>query len=196
MTYTEAQAYCGYPDPEQGRLSGLGQLMVLLKDGLRPEHKLLEIGAGCLNLYQFARNYCYPYLVEPNLELVDAGIEALGMHKQVPVSSNSNFRFRYGGNSAYIFAHSVLSHVSDRQLAEFMAAVQDQLAPNGVCLASIRLNFHQNCDHWAYPEPRHFSLDQVLAAAGGLKVQPCPDYRDIMMMFNKSQVHDWLRITL
>lgn len=189
MTYEEAVRYCGYSSPEAARLSGLGQFVLLLKEGLRSGISVLEIGSGCFAAGTYLADYVTRYVgIEPNEEVSNA----IGY----PIEHVSDFRSKSGEKFDFILSHSVLSHVSDSQLPEFMRAVGDQLAPGGVCLASIRLNFEQHCDDWVYPDPRMFSWEQVLDAAGGLKVERRPDYRDTMISFEPNQVHDWIRVTI
>ena len=190
MTYEEAVRFCGYPSVEACRLSGLGQFTLLLKEGMKHESSVLEIGSGCFAAGKFVADYADGYLgIEPN--------EAVAGAVGYPVEHVSDFRSTAGVKFDYILSHSILSHASDSQLPQFMQAVKDQLEPGGVCLASFRMGTQdEHHEEWVYPDPRFFSLAQIGAAAEGLNWEVVEDYRKIMTLLQEEQYHDWLRITL
>ena len=98
---------------------GAQQFCVMVSLGLREHHRLLDVGCGCLRGGRFFIPYlgpdCY-YGVEPDRELLDAGIEhELGdfwPRRKWPVFWHfDDFRLsRIPGLFNYVLAQSILTH--------------------------------------------------------------------------------------
>lgn len=121
------------------------QINYLKSAGLRPEHRLLDIGCGTLRggipliEYLNAGNYCglesrENVLAEAKLELRDSGLEnknpALVHSPNLAILELSR-KFDYG------WAFSVLIHMNDQILDDCLKLVAAHLADGGVFYANV-----------------------------------------------------------
>jgi len=205
--FKEACAYCGYHDAISWKLSGLGQLSLLIGEGMDVDSTVLEIGAGCLItgfwLLPLVAEYCF---IEPNTWLVEAAPHYQLKHL-TKMSSRTDFLFggvAFNPQFDYIFSHSVLSHASDSQLQQLMSAISKQLTSTGVGLVSLRIcddngrpAIHSYHADWSYPDSRFFTSAMVeeAASAAGLRLEWRPDWRARMIAMNDNHNHDWIRLT-
>ena len=176
--------------PESGRI----QFAILASHGLRPHHRLLELGCGTLNLarlllaYLDAGNYV---CIEPNDWLVEAALlndPALlrrAIRKRAVWLQNEHFDAREllsrdddgdddGVGFDVVWSHSILSHASAAQLPEYLDTVGQVLRPNGIALASLYLHaLHgdgtilvgdSNDENWVYPGVSTFLPSTVVDA--------------------------------
>ena len=86
-------------------------------------------------------------------------------------SSVSDFRGDQDFEVDFIFAHSVLTHVSDHELRQFMQAIADQLEPTGKALVSVVLGeTDTHAEAWTYPDFVTFSWSALIDAAAGCQL--------------------------
>jgi hypothetical protein len=99
--------------------------MLLLKEGLYPESKVLDIGCGCLRvgywLIHFLNPRCY-FGMEPNRRMLEAGIEKIlepGLIdlKRPRFDCNADFDFSvFGERFDFFVARSIWTHASKTQI--------------------------------------------------------------------------------
>lgn len=125
---------------------GLGQLTFLKKNGLRPEHKLLDIGCGSLRAgrhlvdYVDRGNY---YGVDANRSIIQAGYDVELTDEQraiLPVENlraNDRFNVDFGVKFDFAIAQSVFTHVSLNHMRLCLYRLGKVMAPGGVFFASF-----------------------------------------------------------
>lgn len=125
---------------------GRRQLMALLREGLSPEHKLLEIGCGCLRTaYWLMRlldpgGYCG---IEPARERVEWGLETLftpaeRVHKRPRFEFNADFDTGvFGERFDFVLAGSIWTHASKAHIETMLDGFARDTRPTGVFLASF-----------------------------------------------------------
>ena len=169
LTFTDAQIYVSggvSVATEKWKFSGNAQFLTLLRMGLKPHHRVLEIGCGTFNLGR----YLIPYLdtqkyvcVEPNKWLIRSSLDAMDSNNNndndsinilfnvfTALKKKIELLHRYDFNASsvvksnkdkfdFIYSHSVLSHASMSQLDAYVEISSRLLKPNGVSLASMCL---------------------------------------------------------
>ncbi len=118
---------------------------VLLHEGLKPSCRVLDVGCGALRLgywlMRFLDSGCY-FGIEPQEGMLRVGLEEIVEPEVVEraearFSSNDDFDFSvFGERFDYVFARSILTHASKRQIAAMLASFAHTSAPDGVLLAS------------------------------------------------------------
>lgn len=126
---------------------GPWQLSLLVRHGLRPDHRLLDLGCGTLRGGRFVIPYLNPggYVgVDPIASLIERAWEVvdretlwtwrptLGSLELLGESANRTFDF--------VLAQSVLNHLGRDDIVSTVARVARVLAPRGVWLATARLD--------------------------------------------------------
>jgi hypothetical protein len=165
VSFTDAQAYVSGGATfasDKWKFSGKGQFLTLRRMGLRPHHRVLEIGCGTFNLGR----YLIPYLdvknyvcVEPNEWLVVSSLDAMGFDNGsdgntfniiTALKKKIQLLYRYDFNASsvvksnadkfdFIYSHSVLSHASMSQLDSYIEISSQLLKLGGISLASMCL---------------------------------------------------------
>jgi SAM-dependent methyltransferase len=125
---------------------GRWQLDLLRQRGLRPEHRLLDVGCGAMRLGCFAIPYlddgCYHGVdaFDPYLDLAHRLAEQIPLRKRFHLLLSSEFEFeRFGGAFDYAIAQSVFTHLSAQQVDRCMAALSRVMAPGGAFLFTFLL---------------------------------------------------------
>jgi len=125
-----------------GRIS----LISLLKNGLYPESKLLDVGCGSLRggywVINFLNPNCY-YGIEPNPKRLNKGKSILGIEileeKKPQFDSNEDFNFNcFNQKFDFVFAASIWSHSSKKQIIQMLDSFVKAKAEHGVFLTSYR----------------------------------------------------------
>ncbi|WP_067432242.1 class I SAM-dependent methyltransferase [Nocardioides jensenii] len=126
-------------------LAGRKQLMTLLHHGLNPDSKVLDIGCGSLRagnwLVRLLDPGCY-YGIEPNAEMLEAGVEVLlgpdlVAAKRPTFSNRDDFSMTHFNETFDMFvARSIWSHASKAQIEAMLDGFVETAAPNGTFLAS------------------------------------------------------------
>lgn len=195
-----AKEYTGDPVSWDGR----GKLIrTFLKElGLKPEHKVLNVGCGCLSEgaplinYLDAGNYVG---LDPNGWLVESAL------LEMPELEERKPRFYYGSDFQvperdfdFVVSHSVLSHVADWQLDLALANVRPLVKQGGVWLASYRRGSDDSYSRvWQYPGISEFRFETVTGRAftHGWDVVEIPEYKERMVRRCRNDFHDWLKLT-
>jgi hypothetical protein len=139
-----AGIFLGGP-PELFETGGRLQLVALLKEGLNPSSKALDIGCGCLRggywVIHFLDAGCYCG-IEPNRAMLEAGIETIlepGLVelKRPRFACRSDFDLsQFGETFDYMIARSIWSHASKGQIATMLDGFAAHAAANGTMLTS------------------------------------------------------------
>lgn len=121
---------------ELGRL----QLEFLIKSGLMPDHKLLDIGCGSLrggvHYVKYLREGNY-YGLDINNSLIEAGrmeIEEAGLsHKKPNLAVDDRFSIdKFRSKFDYMVSVSVFTHLPVNIIVRCLSKARQSLAPNGV----------------------------------------------------------------
>jgi SAM-dependent methyltransferase len=131
---------------------GRGQLDFMIAHGLKPHHKLVDIGCGALRAgrhfvdYLDVGNY---YGVDANYDLVSLGYNKELTDEQrarLPVPHlrvNERFDVNFGVNMDFAIAQSVFTHVSLNHVILCLHRLAKVMKPGGLFFASI---FEQSDD--------------------------------------------------
>jgi SAM-dependent methyltransferase len=169
---------------EHGRL----QLDYLLRHGLRPSDRMLEIGCGNLRAgrlfidYLDTGNY-YGLDISPDILLAAlATLAEFGLQAKLPhlvVVSDLTFGFLPSAQFSVVHAHSVFSHSPIHVISECLANVGRVMAPGGI----FDFTFHRTDgdEHhllgWAY----YYRSETLLALARshGLEARVMTDWKQL-----------------
>lgn len=115
--------------PKLFETAGRIQLIVLLKEGLYPSSKVLDIGCGCLRggywLIHFLNSGCY-YGLEPNEAMIETGLRefvepSISEYKKPRFSNNDDFDFSvFNETFDFFVARSIWSHASKVQIERML----------------------------------------------------------------------------
>lgn len=130
-------------DWDQG---GEDQQAFLVKHGLQPHHKVVDIGCGALRLGRRLSEYLDPgnyYGVDANRDLITIGYNReLTDHQRsrLPIENlraNDRFDTDFGVTFDFAMAQSVFTHVSLNHVLLCLHRLEKVMAPGGVFFASI-----------------------------------------------------------
>ena len=192
-------------------LSGEIQLDILKQNGLKPHHKLLEIGSGAGHFAKQAIEYLdfsHYYGIEPNQwtmeenKIFDPVFAERLIYKDAHFNNNDQFNFSvFGVDEGYdiIFSHSILSHASEEQLEKYFRQVSEYLAKGGLVLASLHYSLDNDVEHsteWQYPGISWFNWEflEETAEKYGLEITPRPDIKEYYMSRREDDWHDWCEL--
>jgi Sulfotransferase family len=127
------------------------QLTTLLREGLYPDSKVLDIGCGCLRggywLIHFLNPDCY-YGIEPNKMMLDRGVSCLledGLvgAKRPRFDNNAEFDSSvFGVVFNFFVARSIWTHASKRQIQQMLDSFVRDTTPSASFLTSyLRTNW-------------------------------------------------------
>jgi SAM-dependent methyltransferase len=131
----------------QGDFERVGRLCVevLLKEGLRPSSRVLDVGCGALRvghwLMRFLDAGCY-FGIEPNREMLEVGLQEIVKPEVVAradahFAHNDDFDFSvFGEQFDFVLARSIWTHTSKAQIRTMLASFAATAAPGGAFLAS------------------------------------------------------------
>jgi cyclopropane fatty-acyl-phospholipid synthase-like methyltransferase len=140
---------------------GALQFCTMIELGLRDTHTMLDIGCGSLRggrlFIAYLRRGKY-YGVEPNMELVRAGIEnELGLDilkvKAPTFSDTSMFEFsKLGKEFDYLLAQSIFSHTTQDQVHLCIKEAERVMHDTSVFVANFKVGEEDYTgDSWHYP---------------------------------------------
>ena len=124
---------------------GRMQLVALLRAGMKPSSRVLDVGCGALRggywLIHFLDPGCY-HGIEPNREMLAEGIRTflepgLLARAEPSFSHNDDWDFSvFGVDFDFVMARSIWSHAAKPQIAAMLDSFSATAAPGGVMLAS------------------------------------------------------------
>jgi len=131
--------------PKDFESVGRGCLVILLKNGLYPENKVLDVGCGLLRggywLINFLNPCCY-YGIEPNQEMLEIGkLKILGREilegKKPQFDFNEEFNFDcFSQKFDFVISRSVWTHASKKQIVKMLDSFLKTKTEHGIFLAS------------------------------------------------------------
>jgi cyclopropane fatty-acyl-phospholipid synthase-like methyltransferase len=154
------------------------QIRFLRSQGLRPEHRLLDVGCGTLRGglplidYLHAEHYTgvevrANVLAEGRQELAEAGLE----HKRPALIHADDLSDLSLGEFDYVWAFSVLIHMSNDIATGCLRFVENHLAPGGVFFANVNIGERRDERWQGFPIVwRPWSFYDDLARQNGLAV--------------------------
>lgn len=117
------------------------QIEILKKTGLKPEHKLLDIGCGPLRFGSEAIQYLNEdsyFGIDPFKPYIRVGsriTKLLGIDKNYSVIESVNFEFdKFGAKFDFSVAQSVLTHLSRSQIKLCLANLKKVMRKGGTFL--------------------------------------------------------------
>lgn len=143
-------------------IMGATQFNILIRNGLREKHTILDIGCGSLRAGRFLIQYLAPghyYGIEPNEWLVETAInEEIGRDllniKHPFFSYNGDFDFsgfRFN-KFDFVIAHSIFSHAGTTQVKKCIKNVKGILNKKGKFFFTFCEGKENNKDkEWTYP---------------------------------------------
>lgn len=127
--------------------SGRAQLIALLRQGLSPRSKLLDVGCGCLRGGYWCIHFLAPggYCgIEPNREMLAVGIEELLdtdtlATKKPRFDHNDTFDFSvFGERFDFVLARSVWTHAAKPHIRTMLDQFVEHTRPGAVFLTSYK----------------------------------------------------------
>lgn len=204
--------YCG-TRPSGGRC----QLEILLREGLKKQHHVLEIGCGALMsaipIMSFLEKSHYVG-IEPNTWLIKASLQIpenqIVVDQQSPIFlQNTDFDASSLGIAFdFIFAHSIMSHAAYWQLPLFLKNCAQVLKDGGKVIFSIRLtevngfggegaSSETLSQDWVYPSCSFFDRQTVVKEARlwfrGVEYKL--EYTALLTSDCPGVCHDWFVLT-
>jgi SAM-dependent methyltransferase len=153
------------------------QIGFLKKFGLKPEHYLLDIGCGTLRggipLIGYLENGRY-FGVESRSEVLDEGRKELGeagLDNKHPVliEAEDISQVRVGQEFDYVWAFSVLIHMTDEIVNDCLKLVGGCLKPEGVFFANVNIGDAPDGNWQGFPVThRSMEFYESLCARHGL----------------------------
>ena len=142
----EKEAFLGGP-LHLFEAAGRMQLQILLKEGLYPDSKVLDIGCGCLRggywLIHFLDPGCY-FGIEPHRRMLEAGTQTIlepgHMDLKRPrFDANPDFDFSvFGERFDFLIARSIWTHASKNQIRTMLDGFIRHSKPGGAFLTSYK----------------------------------------------------------
>jgi SAM-dependent methyltransferase len=159
---------------------GALQFGVLVDQGLREEHHVLEVGCGPLRLGRIlipwldADRYC---AVDPDTKVVDQALwqevsNQMYVTKLPQFNSSDDFRFKvFGREFDFVVVHSVFIHMSLAQIRACLGEAMQVLAPGGKVLFTFKEGETEEAEGWTYPEHLTQSWGDIAAAVADAGLQ-------------------------
>jgi len=121
------------------------QIEFLLGVGLKPHHRLLDFGCGTLRGGLPLIDYLEPgnyYGLDVRIETLKEAcneLEESGLENKRPtlIHSNNPSSLTFTGGFDFIWAFSVLIHLADTKLEEFLSFAARNLKPDGKIFANV-----------------------------------------------------------
>lgn len=156
-------------------IMGANQFGLLVENGLREHHSVLDIGCGSLRAGRLFIPYLNPgnyYGIEPNKWLVKTGIKSelgsdiLNIKKPKFIYSDKFDAQSFGVKFDYIIAQSIFTHASLDQISECMKNVSTVMKAKSIFMASFMLG---GADYtgsaWVYPSCVKYKLETMKETA-------------------------------
>jgi SAM-dependent methyltransferase len=127
------------------------QLIVLLKEGLYPDSKVLDIGCGCLRggywLIHFLNPNCY-FGIEPNRKMLELGMQNF-LGPDVTKAKKPKFDYNqdfdssiFGEKFDFFLARSIWTHASKIQIQKMLDSFVRDSKDDGVFLTSVLKRYY------------------------------------------------------
>jgi len=156
------------------------QIKFLKQVGLKPEHRLLDIGCGTLRggipIIEYLENGRYSG-IEYREEVLDEGRKELresGLaHKQPSlIAAKDISELNLGKKFDYIWAFSVLIHMKDNILYDTLKVIRQHLADTGCFYANVNIGDHPGGEWQGFPVVwRKLNFYEDACSNAGLKIE-------------------------
>lgn len=132
-----------------GQFEQIGRLSfdVLVREGLQPSSRVLDVGCGALRLGYWLMRYldpgCY-YGIEPQQEMLQVGLDQVVEPETVERANahfqhNDDFDFSvFGETFNYVVARSIWTHTSRSQISRMLSSFAANGSENAVLLTSYK----------------------------------------------------------
>ena len=139
-----ATTWIGGPPVLFERIGSLG-FQLLLREGLRPSSRVLDVGCGALRLGYWLMRFLEPghyFGIEPQEHLVKIGLEELiepeiVQRADAHFNNNEEFDFSvFGEQFDFALARSIWTHASKSQISAMLSSFAANSSQSGVFLAS------------------------------------------------------------
>lgn len=145
-----------------GELTGLAQLAFLLSQGLKRNHYLLDVGCGPLRAGKHFIMYLdegHYFGIDPHQPSLNKGIKLFlqpnGLTIKKPnISCNSGQDFRLDQKFNFAIAHSVFTHLNDKNIEFMLNNVGNHLVVGGNFYASF-LEGSKSKERRSTQDPKH-----------------------------------------
>ncbi len=204
--------------PENGAV----QLDLLLREGLKKDNYVLEIGCGALVASIPIMSFLEPEHfvgIDPNKWLIDASLK---IPQNLAVINQARPLFLYNENFDasvtdiqfdYIISHSIISHAPLWQFKLFLQNCAKVLKDGGKIIFSLRLTEpnefdptgkkeESTTDKWQYPTNTYFHKSTVINEASKWfkKIEYKKEYTPLLIAVDNpkadtKQWHDWFVLT-
>jgi SAM-dependent methyltransferase len=174
------RSYVGAHNAEDWYQIGRLQYFFLILRGLKPQHKLLDLGCGSLRLGQYlipfleAGNY---YGLEPEEILVKCGLEReisndIIIEKRPKFSHNYEFKFEDLNYFDFAIANSVLTHLNPRDIKICFDQTLQKTKPSSVFYFTFFEGSSEKNIHSVSHANRgwHYSFEELQSYADGWKL--------------------------
>lgn len=145
-------------NPKHYDLIGKIVFELLLNCGLKPEHKLLDMGCGSLRigkyLIQYLNDYNY-FGIEPNKWLIESRYKDINLlRKNYSINYNNQFDLQcFNEKFDFILANSIFVHASQLQTNKCISQIPLVLKNNGKFIFSFIAGKENNKNkNWTYPQ--------------------------------------------
>jgi hypothetical protein len=131
----ETTAWTGGPE-ERFEEVGRKTLAFAIEEGLRPDHQVLDIGAGAMRVGWWFVQYIKPsnyHAIEPNREMIDNAARLIGA--DINIYYNSDFEFP-GVKFDFVIARSIWTHASKTMISKMLSEFVENSTPQARFLAS------------------------------------------------------------
>ncbi|HFC76742.1 MAG TPA: class I SAM-dependent methyltransferase [Candidatus Moranbacteria bacterium] len=191
-----------YKQAVGGKWDEIGKLqfVFLKKQGLEPNHKLLDIGCGSFRGGRFFVDYLNTgnyYGIDKNEKLINDGFVEIDKNKNPTIKANSDFDFFRDVKFDYMLAFSVFTHIPIGEIKKCLISAKKSLKQKGKLYATFfegigdeidlgidGIKTHKNSD------PYHYSFIEIknLAKEVGFNVKKIKikhPRKQKMLCFNK-----------
>jgi SAM-dependent methyltransferase len=158
------EMFLGGPEKLFERFGRL-QFITLIRNGLCPSSKLLDVGCGCLRGGYWTIQFLNPghyFGIEPNEEMLKAGIERIlesnmMSEKKPRFDNNTEFNFSvFNEVFDFVFARSIWTHTSKKQIKMMLDSFAGASHNGSVLLTSfIPAGFHMEKGRLLKPKTWH-----------------------------------------
>ena len=135
-------------DPRKFAWVGRGTLATAIEHGLKPEHRVLDIGAGSLRVGWWFVQYIDPsnyHAIEPVEDRILAAVDILGLD-DIHVYHNMDFEFPSLAFD-FVIARSIWTHASKSMISTMLSEFAENATPNGKFLTSVHLTKEGQTDY-------------------------------------------------
>ena len=141
-----AEIWFGGPEERFAEI-GRGTLALAIENGLNPDGRVLDIGAGSLRVGWWFLHYIEPknyHAVEPVKSRIDTAVQLIGA--DINVYYNSDWEFP-AVEFDLVIARSIWTHAAKWMISKMLSEFAENSAPDGKFLTSVKLARYPSEDY-------------------------------------------------